>query len=191
MCASNLFIELFGQYVDAEREFLRGSPKGDLSENLVGEGARHHEGGVSSSTAENDQFLKTDELITDIPQVDETTLSKENDVATGGHCESVNLRLDVSNKLRMRLQPGNINFNIEVANAINRLHKQNQGGINIYSLANNGILRHMDKVGASDDIPVTGRGDKDVRSRSCIFHRGNFISSHGSLKRIDRINLSD
>ena len=32
-----------------------GGPEGDLSENLVSKGAGHHEGGVSSSTAENDQ----------------------------------------------------------------------------------------------------------------------------------------
>jgi hypothetical protein len=56
MGASNLFIEFLGQYVDAERKFLRGSPEGDLSEDLVSEGARHHKGGVSSSAAENDQF---------------------------------------------------------------------------------------------------------------------------------------
>ena len=55
MGASNLLIELLGQNVHTEREFFRGGPEGDLSENLVGEGARHHEGGVSSSTAENDQ----------------------------------------------------------------------------------------------------------------------------------------
>ena len=54
MGTSDLFIELLGQYVDTEGEFLRGSPKGNLSENLVREGARHHKGGVSSSTAEND-----------------------------------------------------------------------------------------------------------------------------------------
>lgn len=53
MGAGNLFIELLGQYVDAEREFLRGSKEGDLSENLD-EGVGHHEGGVSSR-AENDQ----------------------------------------------------------------------------------------------------------------------------------------
>ena len=43
MGASNLFIELLGQYVDSKREFFRGSPESDLSENLVSEGARHHE----------------------------------------------------------------------------------------------------------------------------------------------------
>lgn len=43
MGASNLFIEFLGQNVNAEREFLRGSPESDLSENLVSEGARHHE----------------------------------------------------------------------------------------------------------------------------------------------------
>ena len=54
MGTSNLLIELLGQYVNTEREFLGGSPKGNLSENLISEGARHHERGVSSSTAEND-----------------------------------------------------------------------------------------------------------------------------------------
>jgi hypothetical protein len=66
-----------------------------------------------------------------------------------------------------------------------------QDGINYNSLADNGILRHDREVDASDDIPVTSRGDKDVASRSCIFHRGNFISSHGSLERINRIDLRD
>jgi hypothetical protein len=66
-----------------------------------------------------------------------------------------------------------------------------QDGINHHSLADNGILRHMGEVRANDDIPVTGRGDKDVTSRSCLFHRDNFISSHGSLESIDRIYLRD
>ena len=66
-----------------------------------------------------------------------------------------------------------------------------QYSINYHSLGDNGILRHKGEVSACDDIPVTGRGDKDVSSRSCVFHRGNFISSHGSLERIDGINLRD
>lgn len=55
MGTSNLLVELLGQHVDTDWEFLGGSPEGDLSENLVSKGARHHEGGMSSSTAEKDQ----------------------------------------------------------------------------------------------------------------------------------------
>lgn len=113
-------------------------------------------------------------------------------MATRGHCVTIDLRLDVGNGLCVFLQPGNINLNVEVTNTINCLHEQApRWHINHHSLADNGILRHVEEVGASDDIPVTGGGDKDVSSRSCVFHRGDFISSHGGLERIDRINLRD
>jgi hypothetical protein len=52
------------------------------------------------------------------PQVHKTTFGKKDDVTTGGHCEAVNLRLDINCLLRVGLEPGNINFNIKVANAI-------------------------------------------------------------------------
>jgi hypothetical protein len=49
-------------------------------------------------------------------QVDETTLSEENDVTAVLHEVTVNLRLDVLDALGILLQPGNINFNVKVAN---------------------------------------------------------------------------
>lgn len=42
-----------------------------------------------------------------------------------------------------------------------------------------------------DDVPVTRRGDKDVGARRCVFHRGYFITSHRSLKCVDRVNFCD
>ena len=44
---------------------------------------------------------------------------------------------------------------------------------------------------ASDDIPVTSGGDEDVGSRSSVFHGGDFVTGHGSLESIDRVDLGD
>ena len=101
MGASDLLIELLGKDVDAERELLRGSPEGDLGKNLVGERAGHDERRVTSSASE----------------VDKAALSEEDDVAAIGHGETVNLRLDVRDRGCVGLQPGNVDFNIEVTNA--------------------------------------------------------------------------
>jgi hypothetical protein len=65
---------------------------------LVGEGAGHDEGGVASGTS----------------QVDETSLSEKDDVTSVLHEEAIDLRLDVLHALGILLQPGNVNFNIEV-----------------------------------------------------------------------------
>jgi hypothetical protein len=51
------------------------------------------------------------------PQVDETALSKEDDVAARGHSEAVDLGLDVRDRLGVGLQPCNVDFDIEVADA--------------------------------------------------------------------------
>ena len=129
-------------------------------------------------------------MLIDIPYlIDEMTVSKENGVGTGGDCELVNLRLDIGNGLDQpsTFQPFNINFfNVEVANAMNCFMSECEDGSNYHSLQveDIGILRHRE-VDASDDIPVTGRGDKVVSLGSCIFHHGNFISSHSGLERID------
>lgn len=40
-----------GNLLDTKRELLGGSPKSDLCENLVAEGAGHDEGWVTSGTA--------------------------------------------------------------------------------------------------------------------------------------------
>jgi hypothetical protein len=51
-------------------------------------------------------------------EADKTALSKEDDVAAGGHDEAVDLGLDVDD--RFSLKPCNIDFNVEVINALER-----------------------------------------------------------------------
>ena len=97
--ASDLLIQLLGQDVNTEGELLGGRPEGDLSENLVGEGARHDEGRVSSSASE----------------VDKAALGEEDDVPARFHREPVHLRLDVDDRHRVLLQPSNVDLNIKVA----------------------------------------------------------------------------
>ena len=79
---------------------ILGLEQHDLCKNLVGEGARHDEGRVTGGTS----------------QVNETTLGEEDDVAAVLHQEAVDLRLDVGDAGGVRLQPGDINLDIEVTN---------------------------------------------------------------------------
>jgi len=101
MGTGNLLIELLGENMDAERELLRGGPEGDLGKNLVGERAGHDERRMASGAS----------------KVDKTALSEKDDVAATGHGEAVNLRLDVADRCSVGLQPGDVNFNVEVTNA--------------------------------------------------------------------------
>ena len=115
----NLLIEDLGKDVDTDFLLAGGAElgvllaegsvlsleQGDLSENLVGERAGHDEGGVTSGTSE----------------VNETTLSKEDDVTAVGHQETVDLRLDVLDGLSVGLEPSNVNLDIKVANVYTSL----------------------------------------------------------------------
>ena len=101
MGTGNFLVELLGEDVHAKRELLRGGPERNLSQDLVGEGAGHDEGGVASGASE----------------VDKTTLSKEDDVTAVGHGKAVDLGLNVRDRLGVGLQPGDVNFNIKVTNA--------------------------------------------------------------------------
>jgi len=92
-CAGELDVLL------AER-LVTGLEQHDLSKDLVGEGAGHDEGRVTSGTT----------------KVDETTLGEEDDVAAVWHEEAVDLWLDVLAGLGVLLQPGNVNLNVKVTN---------------------------------------------------------------------------
>lgn len=50
-------------------------------------------------------------------EVDETSLSKEDDVTSGRHGEPVNLGLDVGSLNGGLLQPGDVDLNVEVTDA--------------------------------------------------------------------------
>jgi hypothetical protein len=98
MSTGNLLVQLLGQNVDAERELLRGCPEGDLSEDLVGEGAGHDEGRVSSGA----------------PEVNEAAFGEEDNVPAGRHGEPVDLRFDVDRGHGVLLQPSDVNLNVKV-----------------------------------------------------------------------------
>ena len=101
MGTGDFLVEFLGEHVDAERELLGSLPEGNLSKDLVGEGAGHDEGRVASRTAE----------------VHETALSEEDNVTAIGHGEAINLGLDIDNRLGVGLEPCNVDLNIKVTNA--------------------------------------------------------------------------
>lgn len=119
MCPSDFFVELFGKHVHTKWKLLRSRPEGNLSQYLVGKGARHNKRRVTSSTAIFTVSEKDHHSLWPIyaPEVDETTFSKENNVSTRGHCIAVNLRLDINNLLGICFQPGDVDLNIEMADA--------------------------------------------------------------------------
>lgn len=133
-------------------------PEGNLGEDLVGEGARHDERRVSVGASE----------------VDETSLSEEDDVSSGRHGVSVDLGLDVADLLGVGLEPGNVNFNVKVTN-----------------VADDGVLLHGGEVLADNDVPASGGGDEDLALRSGLVHGGDFVAGHRGLKSVDGVNLGD
>lgn len=141
-------------------KWVRGvvGPESNLSENLVGEGARHDERGVTMGASE----------------VDETSLSKEDDVSAAGHGVSVDLSLDVDDLFGGLLEPSDIDFDIEVTN-----------------VADNGILLHDAEVVTSDDVSAASGGNEDLSLRSCLVHSGDFVSGHSGLKSVDGVDLGD
>jgi len=158
VCSGNLLIEGFRKHVYTNGVRSVVGPEGDLGQNLVGERARHDERGVSVSAT----------------QVDETSISKQDDVSSAGHGVSVDLRLDVGVLFGVGLEPCNVNLDIEVTD-----------------VAYDSILSHDLKVLGGDDVSASGRGDEDVSLRSGLFHGGDLVSGHSSLESVDRINLGD
>lgn len=155
---SDLLIELLGEHVNAQGVGSSVGPEGNLGQDLVGERVGHDERRVASGAS----------------QVDQATLSQENDVVARGHLEAVDLGLDVDVSDSVLLQPGDIQLNIEVTN-----------------VADNRIILHGSKVLATDDVTAAGGGDEDVALLDSILHGGDFITLHGGLKSVDGVDLSD
>ena len=88
--------------------------------------------------------------------------------------EAVDLRLDIDALDGILLQPGDINFDIEMAD-----------------VANDSVLGHNLEVSRGNDVPVAGGGDKDIGARGSLFHRGHFKASHCGLEGVDGIDFGD
>lgn len=119
MCPSNFFVKLFRKHVHTKWELLRSRPEGNLGQNLVGEGARHNKRRVAGSAAIFPLSNSVNHSLQPIyaPEVDETTFCEENEVSTRGHCKAVNLGFNINHLLGICFQPGDVDFNIEMADA--------------------------------------------------------------------------
>jgi len=168
----NLLVEDLGEGVDTNIELaalaklnellaeglVTGLVQVDLSKDLVGEGAGHDEGRVTSSAA----------------QVDETAVSKEDDVAAVLHKEAVNLGLDVDNGLGVSTEPSNVDFDIEVTD-----------------VANNGVFGHSLEVLANENVTAASGGDEDLALGSGLVHGGDLVSRDGGLESVDGVDLGN
>lgn len=132
--------------------------QGDLSQNLVGERTRHDKRCVSGGTS----------------QVDQSTLGQQDHMTARLHQVTVDLWLDVDNVLSVGLQPGNVDFDVKVAN-----------------VANNGVIWHLGKVISCDDVSASGGCDKHLTDFACLAHWDNLVSFNSSLQSVDWINLGD
>lgn len=168
----NLLVEDLGEDIDTDIEFTTLAelnilaPEGlvflleeqDLGEDLVGEGAAHDERGVASGTT----------------QVDETALSEEDDVVAVGKLEAVDLWLDVDNVLSVSLEPGDVDFNVEVTN-----------------VADDSIVFHLLEVFSGQDVTASSGGDEDLTDGSSLLHGSDLETGDGGLEGVDGIDLSD
>jgi len=171
VAASDLLVELLGQNVDTDGLAATGTEldvllaeglilsleEGNLGQDLVGERAGHDERRVAGSTA----------------KVDKTALSEKDDVLAV-EAVTVNLGLDVLDGLRVGLQPGDINLDIEVTN-----------------IADNGVVAHGLEVTANKDVTATSSGDEDLTDRGSSLHGVNLVTLDSSLEGVDGVDLSD
>lgn len=119
MSTGDLLIEVLGEDVDTDGVLGVVGPEGDLGENLVGERARHDPRGVASgaSVAGSVSEGTTRRARIDQPEVDETSLGEEDDVAARGHGVTVNLGLDVGGLDGVGLDPGDVDLDVKVTDA--------------------------------------------------------------------------
>merc|ERR1712232_33893 len=95
-------------------------------------------------------------------QVQQTTGSQHNDTMAIGEFKAIHLVLDVlhlhSGDL---LQAGHVDLIIEVTN-----------------VTDNGVVLHFSHVVGSDDVLVTGGGDKNVNLRHNILNGNHLVTFH-------------
>lgn len=129
------------------------------------------------------------------PEVDETSLGEEDDVASGRHGVTVDLGLDVGGLDGVGLDPGDVDLNVEVTDAAREEANQPELGDEtqnkLDSLADDGVLGHGREVLATDDVAAASGGDEDVSLRSSVFHGGDLETGHRGLESVDGVDLGD
>lgn len=130
---SDLLVKVLGENVDLSLLVfvtITVLPKFKLSEDLVSERAGHNERWVTSGTT----------------QVEESTLSKENDTVTIGELVAINLFLNV---LDLDAWVGFKTFKINLI-------------IKMTDVTNDSVVLHLGEVLGHNNISVTGGSDKDI-----------------------------
>jgi len=156
----DLLVQVLGEDVDLSALVLVSvlvSPQLNLSQGLVGERRGHDERRVTSGAT----------------QVQQTSLSQDDDTVTIREDELVNLRLDVLAGGGL-VQVLHVDFVIEVTN-----------------VTNDGVVLHLGHVGGHDDVLVTGGGDEDITDGDDGLQTDNRETFHGGLQGADGVNLSD
>merc|ERR1712093_299391 len=154
--ASDFLVELLGERVHAQLVLLL--PEGDLSKGLVGERVRHHERRVAGGAA----------------QVDEATLSEEDDGMAVGEDELVDLRLD--------LDP------LDTGELLEGLHLDLI--VEVTDVAHDGVVAHLLHVLNADDIAVAGGGDEELGLVEDVLNADHLVASHAGLEGADGVDLS-
>jgi hypothetical protein len=128
--------------VHTQRELLGSGPEGDLSQDLVGERARHDKRRVASGTAMKVSNDVDGIARTTLPQVDQATFSKKDDVTSRRHCKPIDLWFDIDDFNRILFQPSNVDFNVEVSDAASNTETSNKKGriaTDLQTMASSGI----------------------------------------------------
>ena len=63
--------------------------------------------------------------------------------------------------------------------------------VKVSDVTHNGVISHLFKVPAEDDVDTARGGDKDVALLTGLIHDGHLIALHGSLKHVDGVDLCD
>merc|ERR1719400_1990483 len=154
----HLLVQLLGEHEDSNLVVCSVAPQLDLGQHLVGEGAGHDEAGVTHGTA----------------QVDQTSLSQQDDVLAVLESEPVHLGLDVGLQLGVLLQPLDLDLTVKVPD-----------------VADDGVILHHHEVLASDNVLAASGGHEDVTPADSIVHGGHLETLAGGLEGIDGVDLCD
>lgn len=128
-------------------------------------------------------------------EVDETSLSEEDDVTSGRHSEPINLGLDVGGLGGSLLQPSDVDLNVKVTDAAKGKSKSMfdspECRNRVYSLADDGIVGHGGEVLSTDNVSASSGRDEDVSLGSSLLHGCDLVTCHRGLEGVDRVNLGD
>ena len=97
-------------------------------------------------------------------KVDQSAFGQKDDVAAVLHGEPIDLGLDVGLLGTVLFQPLDVDFAVKMTN-----------------VTDNGVISHLFKVFAGEDIFATGGGDENLSALDSVFDGGDFVTFAGGL----------